>query len=74
MTKSRKATQVKSQAKTRSDKPTLSLIFSAIALAMGIAVVILALTNSINVLSCMVMLGVGLFCLGVVCLMKSDCD
>lgn len=73
MTKSRKATQVKSQAKTCSDKPTLSLIFSAIALAMGIAVVILALTNSINVLSCMVMLGVGLFCLGVVCLMKSDC-
>ena len=74
MAKANKTTKKSNESIACNDRPTLSLVFSAIAVAMGVAVVILSLTDSIDILSDMVMLGVAVFCLGVVCLMKSDCD
>ena len=53
-------------------RPSISLVLNAIALAMGVAVVILAITSNIDIQSSIVMLGVGVFCLGVGNLIRCD--
>lgn len=52
--------------------PSISLVLNSIALAMGVAVVVLAITNSLEPMSAVVMLGVGVFCLGVGNLIRCD--
>ena len=46
-------------------RPSVSLVLNAIALAMGVAVVVLAVTSNLDIQSAIIMLGVGVFCLGV---------
>ena len=44
-------------------KDLINLIFKAIALAMGVAVIVLNILNQIEVKNSIVMLGIGLFCI-----------
>ena len=46
-------------------KDLINLIFKAIALAMGIAVVVLNILNQIDVKSSIVMLGIGIVCISI---------
>lgn len=46
-------------------KKLINLIFKAIALAMGVAVIVLNILNQIEVKNSIVMLGIGLFCIGI---------
>ena len=46
-------------------KDLINLIFKAIALAMGVAVIVLNILNQIEVKNSIVMLGIGLFCIGI---------
>ena len=46
-------------------KDLLNLIFRAVALAMGIAVVILNVLNQIDVKSSIIMLGIGIVCIAI---------
>ena len=46
-------------------KDLINLIFKAIALAMGVAVIVLNVLNQIEVKNSIVMLGIGLFCIGI---------
>ena len=46
-------------------KDLLNLIFRAVALAMGIAVVILNILNQIDVKSSIIMLGIGIVCISI---------
>ena len=46
-------------------KDLINLIFKAIALAMGAAVIVLNILNQIEVKNSIVMLGIGLFCIGI---------
>lgn len=46
-------------------KDLINLIFKAVALAMGIAVVVLNILNQIDVKSSIIMLGIGLVCMAI---------
>lgn len=46
-------------------KDLINLIFKAVAIAMGIAVVILNILDQIDVKSSIIMLGIGLACIGI---------
>ena len=46
-------------------KDLINLIFKAVALAMGVAVIVLNILNQIEVKNSIVMLGIGLFCIGI---------
>ena len=46
-------------------KDLINLIFKAIALAMGVAVIVLNILNQIEVKNSIVMLGIGLLCVGI---------
>ena len=46
-------------------KDLINLIFKAIALAMGIAVVVLNILNQIDIKSSIIMLGIGLVCMAI---------
>lgn len=46
-------------------KDLINLIFKAIALAMGVSVIVLNILNQIEVKNSIVMLGIGLFCIGI---------
>ena len=46
-------------------KELINLIFKTVALAMGIAVVVLSIMESIELNSAVLMLGIGLACMGV---------
>ena len=46
-------------------KDLINLIFKAIALSMGVAVIVLNILNQIEVKNSIVMLGIGLFCMGI---------
>lgn len=54
----------------KSPKEMVDLIFKAVALAMGIAVVVLSVLNELTAESGMVMLGIGLACTGISLLNK----
>lgn len=56
----------KEQRKTNSKiKDLVNLIFKAVAIAMGIAVVVLNILNEIDIKSSIIMLGIGLVCVGI---------
>lgn len=56
----------KEQRKTNSKiKDLVNLIFKAVAIAMGIAVVVLNILNEIDIKSSIIMLGIGLACVGI---------
>lgn len=46
-------------------KDLINLIFKAVAIAMGIAVVVLNILNEIDIKNSVIMLGVGLACIGI---------
>ena len=46
-------------------KDLINLIFKAVAIAMGIAVVVLNILNEIDINNSVIMLGVGLACIGI---------
>ena len=46
-------------------KDLVNLIFKAVAIAMGIAVVVLNILNEIDIKSSIIMLGIGLACVGI---------
>ena len=52
--------------------PMVHLIMTAIALAMGVAVVVLSILEELDVNSGMGMLGIGLVCLAITALVKKD--
>lgn len=56
----------KEQRKTNSKiKDLVNLIFKAVAIAMGIAVVVLNILNEIDIKNSIIMLGIGLACVGI---------
>lgn len=56
----------KEQRKSNSKmKDLVNLIFKAVAIAMGIAVVVLNILNEIDIKSSIIMLGIGLACVGI---------
>ena len=52
--------------------PMVHMIMTAIALAMGVAVVVLSILEELDVNSGMGMLGIGLVCLAITALVKKD--
>ena len=46
-------------------KDLINLIFKAVALAMGIAVVVLNILNQIDIKSSIIMLGIGITCIAI---------
>ena len=55
----------KENSNTTKMKDLINLIFKAVALAMGIAVVVLNILNQIDVKSSIIMLGIGLVCMAI---------
>lgn len=53
-------------------KEMIDMIFKTVALAMGIAVVVLSVMNKLNVESGILLLGIGMTCTGVTLLNKND--
>lgn len=53
-------------------KDLMNLIFKAVALAMGIAVVILNILNQIDVKSSIIMLGIGIICISIYLLTNKE--
>lgn len=64
-----KTKTVESEGK-KSARDIVSLVFRAICLAMGVAVVVLSTLGEINTETAITMLGIGLFCAGVALLEK----
>ena len=63
----------KEQRKTNSKiKDLVNLIFKAVAIAMGIAVVVLNILNEIDIKSSIIMLGIGLTSIGIYLLDKNE--
>ncbi len=56
----------------KSPKEIINLIFKAVALAMGIAVIVLSILNKLAVESGIVLLGIGLACAGISLLNNKD--
>ena len=46
-------------------KDLINLIFKAIAVAMGVAVIVLNILNKIDIKSSVIMLGIGILCIGI---------
>lgn len=46
-------------------KDLINLIFKAIAVAMGVAVIVLNVLNKIDIKSSVIMLGIGILCIGI---------
>ena len=55
----------KENSNTTKMKDLINLIFKAVALAMGIAVVVLNILNQIDVKSSIIMLGIGIACIAI---------
>lgn len=55
-------------------KNLINLIFKAVALAMGISVVILNILNQIEVKSSLIMLGIGIVCISIYLLSNKEND
>jgi transcriptional regulator with XRE-family HTH domain len=70
--------QIKSAAQPDSDakdiKGIIAVIFKAVSLAMGIAVIVLSILKEIDMYSGFTMLGIGLACAGISLLQKKDND
>lgn len=49
----------------------VSIVFKAVALAMGVAVVVLSILDAVSMESGVLLLGIGLFCIAVDSLQKS---
>lgn len=67
--------QVKTDSKNEQKKdlsPLINLIFRAVALAMGVSVVVLSALNELDVNSAFGMLGIGLACLAISTFAKKD--
>ncbi|WP_075878429.1 helix-turn-helix domain-containing protein [Merdibacter massiliensis] len=65
--------KAESQNETRKDiTPMIHMIMKAIALAMGVGVVVLSILKELDVNSGMGMLGIGLACLAITSLAKKD--
>ena len=55
----------KENSNTAKMKDLINLIFKAVALAMGIAVVVLNILNQIDIKSSIIMLGIGITCIAI---------
>ena len=55
----------KENSNTAKMKDLINLIFKAVALAMGIAVVVLNILNQIDIKSSIIMLGIGIVCIAI---------
>ena len=55
----------KENSNTTQMKDLINLIFKAVALAMGIAVVVLNILNQIDIKSSIIMLGIGIVCIAI---------
>ena len=55
----------KENSNTTKMKDLINLIFKAVALAMGIAVVVLNILNQIDIKSSIIMLGIGIVCIAI---------
>ena len=55
----------KENSNTTQMKDLINLIFKAVALAMGIAVVVLNILNQIDIKSSIIMLGIGIVCMAI---------
>lgn len=65
--------QIKAQSEEKKDiSPMIHMIMKAIALAMGVAVVVLSILKELDVNSGMGMLGIGLACLAITSFTKRD--
>ena len=53
-------------------KKLINLIFKAVTVAMGVAVVVLSSLNAIDISSAITLLGIGLFCAGMSLLQNTD--
>ena len=53
---------------------TINLIFKALAVAMGVAVIVLANLHLLETESCFTMLGIGLTCVGLCLLNEKDAE
>ncbi len=62
----------KKDASSTKTKDLINVIFKAVALAMGIAVVVLNILNQIDVKSSIIMLGVGIVCISIYLLDNSE--
>ena len=60
----------KENSNTTKMKDLINLIFKAVALAMGIAVVVLNILNQIDIKSSIIMLGIGIACIAI-CLLDN---
>jgi len=56
----------------KTNSKTISFILKAVPLAMGVAVIVLSILNEIEVYSAVIMLGIGLACLSLGSLDKSE--
>jgi len=65
--------QIKAQSEEKKDiSPMIHMIMKAIALAMGVAVVVLSILKALDVNSGMGMLGIGLACIAITSFIKRD--
>ncbi len=65
--------QIKAQSEEKKDiSPMIHMIMKAIALAMGVAVVVLSILKALDVNSGMGMLGIGLACIAITSFTKRD--
>jgi len=56
----------------KTNSKTIGFILKAVPLAMGVAVIVLSILNEIEVYSAVIMLGIGLACLSLGSLDKSE--
>ena len=64
----------KENSNTTQMKDLINLIFKAVALAMGIAVVVLNILNQIDIKSSIIMLGIGIACVAIYLLDNKESD
>ena len=64
----------KENSNTTQMKDLINLIFKAVALAMGIAVVVLNILNQIDIKSSIIMLGIGIACVAIYLLDNKEND
>ena len=64
----------KENSNTTQMKDLINLIFKAVALAMGIAVVVLNILNQIDIKSSIIMLGIGITCVAIYLLDNKEND
>ncbi len=54
------------------NQPLMQLVLKGVALAMGVAVVVLGILNTASVQTLVTLLGIGMFCLALAALQNSD--